>query len=83
MSAETLRAVEEALQAHIRNEDDDNSIIVTAWYTSAAVIIPAEINNGMSEYRYVHAHGQDVHVHAGLLWVAQNDALTRPAEPDK
>jgi hypothetical protein len=67
MSAETLRAVEDAITAHLAEEYDE-PWLVTHWY---AIVAASDVN--MDRTNYVHiAQDAPLHVSLGLVRIADN-----------
>ncbi|NED96460.1 hypothetical protein G1H11_14210 [Phytoactinopolyspora alkaliphila] len=67
MSAETARALEEALRAHVADEDDGS--FVTGWIIIAAAAMPED--GDATSYSYITPEMQPVHASMGLLAMAQ------------
>ena len=69
MSEETERAVEDAIRAHIADEND--GAFLTSWHVVAAAAIPD--NPDATIYQYLTSDGPG-HVMLGLLAMAQRRA---------
>lgn len=66
MSDETMRAIEDAIQAHIQAEYADEPWIVTNWYAIACAS-----NQSMDSTNYVHMSASaPLHISLGLIDLA-------------
>lgn len=70
MSDETYAAVEEAIQAHLADEND--GAYLTHWHLVAAGAVPTASNETV--YQYANHDGAP-HEWIGLLWMAHRRAM--------
>lgn len=72
MSAATKQVVEEALIAHLNDEYEGETWLITQWYT-----IVSATNESMDTTNYVHvAPEAPLHAFLGLLRIADNRLLS-------
>ncbi len=69
MSANTLNAVDDAIRAHIADENDGAT--VTGWLVSVAHVTAENLTDGVTGLRGIVPEGQPFHVSVGLAEVAR------------
>jgi hypothetical protein len=77
VSDETYRAVEDALRAHMADENDGAYLV--HWHLVSAGVVPADADRTV--YQYANHDGAP-HEWVGLLWMAQRRAMRWEASTD-
>lgn len=70
MSAETHAALEQAIEAHLRDEEDG---MVIGYVAYVAYTTPELDSDDLNGYKFIRPEGQNYHSSLGLMHVMVND----------